>query len=59
ELRALGVRRISAGSSIAQAAYGLARRAAAEFLRDGRYETMFEAGADYGELNRLFLASRA
>jgi len=59
ELRALGVRRISAGSSIAQAAYGLASRAAAEFLRDGRYETMFEAGADYGELNRLFLASRA
>ena len=54
ELATLGVARVSAGSAIAQAAAGLALRAATEFLGDGRYDTMFERDVDYGTLNALF-----
>ena len=54
ELHRLGVRRVSAGSAISQAAYGVARRAAAQFLDEGRYDAMTDRLADYGELNRLF-----
>ena len=49
ELQRLGVRRVSAGSAIAQAAYGVARRAAAQFLDEGRYDAMSDRLADYGE----------
>ncbi|WP_412540622.1 isocitrate lyase/phosphoenolpyruvate mutase family protein [Longispora sp. K20-0274] len=52
ELGALGVARASLGSSIAQSAYGLARRAAAEFLSTGGYSALTEA-EDYGRLNGL------
>jgi 2-methylisocitrate lyase-like PEP mutase family enzyme len=52
ELAALGVARISAGSSIAQAAYAVVRNAAAELLGTGRYSTLTDA-VDYGELNTL------
>jgi 2-methylisocitrate lyase-like PEP mutase family enzyme len=52
ELTDLGVRRISAGSSIAQAAYAVVRRAARELLSTGTY-TALERDVDYGELNRL------
>ncbi|MGY0231048.1 isocitrate lyase/PEP mutase family protein [Longispora urticae] len=52
ELTALGVARASLGSSIAQSAYGLARRAATEFLTTGGYSALGEA-EDYGRLNGL------
>ena len=54
ELQRLGVRRVSAGSAIAQLALGSARRAAAQLLRDGRYDAMLEPSVAYGELNALF-----
>jgi len=54
ELAALGVRRISAGAAIAQAALGITRRAAMQLLVEGRYDAMFETTAAYGELNALF-----
>jgi 2-methylisocitrate lyase-like PEP mutase family enzyme len=53
ELRRLGVRRVSAGAAIAQAAYGIVRREATRLLTEGRYEGMFEAPVTYGELNGL------
>lgn len=52
ELTELGVARISLGSTVAQAAYGLARRAADEVYHHGTYDTI--AGApNFGELNQL------
>jgi hypothetical protein len=46
------VARVSLGSSVAQAAYGLVRRAAETALRTGGYDEL--AGAeDYGVLNSL------
>jgi 2-methylisocitrate lyase-like PEP mutase family enzyme len=54
ELGRLGVRRVSAGSAIAQAALGTTRRAATELLVEGRYVAMFEGSVAYGELNALF-----
>jgi 2-methylisocitrate lyase-like PEP mutase family enzyme len=52
ELAALGVARISLGSSVAQAAYGLVSRVAAAALGDGGYGELAGA-ADYGMLNAL------
>lgn len=52
ELRAVGVRRISVGMGLAQAAYALARDAAKELLAEGTYQRLRD-GVDYGELNRL------
>jgi 2-methylisocitrate lyase-like PEP mutase family enzyme len=54
ELARLGVRRVSAGSGVAQTAYGAARRSVQQFLREGRYEATFDVAANYSELNRLF-----
>ncbi len=54
ELQALGVRRVSAGSGIAAAAFGVAQRATTQFLEDGRYDAMFETSADYRAMNDLF-----
>jgi len=57
-MRELGVRRVSAGSKIAQAAHGLTRRAAMSLLQEGRLDdAMFEGAAEYGELNALFRAT--
>ncbi|MEW1719856.1 isocitrate lyase/phosphoenolpyruvate mutase family protein [Streptomyces sp. NPDC093109] len=53
-LAELGVARVSAGSSIAEAAYGLAARAARELLTDGTY-TALEDRLDYGAFNALML----
>jgi 2-methylisocitrate lyase-like PEP mutase family enzyme len=54
-LRAAGVRRVTVGQAIAQAAYSLARRAAAELLTDGTYQAL--AGADdFGAVNGAFPA---
>ncbi|MFF2363198.1 isocitrate lyase/phosphoenolpyruvate mutase family protein [Streptomyces sp. NPDC058122] len=52
ELAALGVARISAGSSIAAAAHGLVRRAARELLGTGTCESL-TGGFDYAGLNAL------
>lgn len=57
-LRAQGVRRMSAGASIAQAALGRARWLASAFLAGGS-EEMFAVAADYAETNRLFSESLA
>lgn len=50
ELEAVGVRRVSVGTAVAQAAYGVARRAMAELLATGRCDAM-AGGLDYGTLN--------
>ncbi|GAB4048144.1 isocitrate lyase/PEP mutase family protein [Catellatospora paridis] len=52
ELAALGVARVSLGSSVAEAAYAVMRRATEELLAKGTYDAL--AGAvSYGELNKL------
>ncbi|MFD9462487.1 isocitrate lyase/phosphoenolpyruvate mutase family protein [Streptomyces sp. NPDC060027] len=57
ELAALGVARVSAGSSIAQAAHALVRRAARELLGTGTYGTLTD-GLDYAGLNALMSRAR-
>jgi 2-methylisocitrate lyase-like PEP mutase family enzyme len=52
-LRKVGVRRLSAGAAIAQAALGLIGRLAHDFL-NGSWTKMFASVADYGTTNRLF-----
>jgi 2-methylisocitrate lyase-like PEP mutase family enzyme len=54
-LGAAGVRRVSLGQAIAQAAYTLARRAAAEVISTGTYDAI--SGADsFGDVNGAFAA---
>jgi len=55
-LQKYGVRRLSAGSSIAQAAWGCASRLAVGFLA-GDVDEMFGAAAEYGKMNALFARS--
>lgn len=52
EFGRLGAARISAGSSIAQAAHALVRDSARELLTEGTCTTVAN-GYDYGELNAL------
>ncbi|MEU8077051.1 isocitrate lyase/phosphoenolpyruvate mutase family protein [Catellatospora citrea] len=52
ELAALGVARVSLGSSVAEAAYAVMRRAAEELLAKGSYDALSGA-VSYGELNKL------
>jgi 2-methylisocitrate lyase-like PEP mutase family enzyme len=59
ELARLGVRRVSAGQTIAQLAYAMARRAATELLEVGTYDAMCTAGIPYRELNALFAPAGA
>lgn len=54
ELARLGVRRLSAGSSIAQATWGRAARLAAAFLRDGHGEVVSDDTMSYAEVNKQF-----
>jgi 2-methylisocitrate lyase-like PEP mutase family enzyme len=53
ELGALGVRRLSAGSSIAEAVFGRAASLATAFLRDGAAAPLAEGAMPYPELNAL------
>jgi 2-methylisocitrate lyase-like PEP mutase family enzyme len=53
ELAGIGVARISLGSAVAQAAYAVARQAAAELRTTGTYDSL-AAGVDYADLNALF-----
>jgi 2-methylisocitrate lyase-like PEP mutase family enzyme len=52
ELAKLGVARVSLGSAVAQAAYGLVRRAVREAATTGTYDTVADA-VGYPELNSL------
>lgn len=52
ELAAVGVRRISVGGALAQAAYGAARAAARELLGPGTYGSL-DAAPSFAELNAL------
>jgi 2-methylisocitrate lyase-like PEP mutase family enzyme len=54
ELGALGVRRLSAGSAIAQNAWGRAAAVARAFLDRGRSEPLAENAMPYPEINALF-----
>jgi 2-methylisocitrate lyase-like PEP mutase family enzyme len=53
ELATLGVRRLSAGSGIAQALYGRAAALASAFLRDGVSDRLPEGAMPYAEINAL------
>jgi 2-methylisocitrate lyase-like PEP mutase family enzyme len=53
ELAALGVRRLSAGSGIAQALYGKAAALAAEFFRTGASGPLTEGAMTYAQINAL------
>ncbi|MFF1410028.1 isocitrate lyase/phosphoenolpyruvate mutase family protein [Streptomyces sp. NPDC058289] len=54
ELAKAGVRRVSVGTGVAQAAYTAARAAAVEVLEQGTYGAL-EGAVDYGTLNGLFV----
>ncbi|MBR7836241.1 isocitrate lyase/phosphoenolpyruvate mutase family protein [Actinospica durhamensis] len=54
ELARLGVARVSLGSAVAEAAYGLVQRAARELAQSGTYTSVARA-IDFGELNELML----
>jgi len=53
ELAELGVRRLSAGSAIAQGAWGHVAALAAAFLEDGRFEALAASIMPYPEINAL------
>lgn len=53
ELAQLGVRRLSAGSGIAQAIWRRAASLAEAFLREGRSEPLAEDAMAYGKINEL------
>ena len=53
ELWALGVRRVSVGSGLARAAYGVARRAALELRERGTADLVEQWGVSYDEMQRL------
>jgi 2-methylisocitrate lyase-like PEP mutase family enzyme len=53
ELITLGVRRLSAGSDLAEAALGRVRSLAAAFLKDGASEPLSEGALPYPEIQSL------
>ncbi|MFE1442262.1 isocitrate lyase/phosphoenolpyruvate mutase family protein [Streptomyces sp. NPDC058739] len=53
EFEAAGVRRVSLGTAVAQAAYSLARRAAAELVDHGTYDAL-DGALDFGAVNSSF-----
>ena len=54
ELKATGVRRVSAGALIGRAAYGQAHNAVRMLLSDGSYDAIFSTSADCPDFNKLF-----
>ncbi|MES2151855.1 MAG: isocitrate lyase/phosphoenolpyruvate mutase family protein [Pseudomonadota bacterium] len=56
QLTELGVRRLSAGSGIAQALWGAAREMAQGFLETGNAGPLAAKALSYGEIQQLFLA---
>jgi 2-methylisocitrate lyase-like PEP mutase family enzyme len=57
ELEALGVRRLSAGSGLASAAFGRIASLAAEFLRTGASDPLAEGAMPYADINQLMAPS--
>lgn len=55
-LAALGVRRLSAGSDVAEVAYGRMAAVAAAFLRDGSSDVFVEGAMPYAEIQALIAA---
>ena len=53
EFESAGVRRVSVGTGISQAAYSVAQRAATELLTKGTY-TELEGALDFGKINGMF-----
>jgi 2-methylisocitrate lyase-like PEP mutase family enzyme len=53
DLERVGVRRVSLGTALAQAAYGITRRVAAEALDEGTFEAL-DGAPEYGDVNSLF-----
>ncbi len=56
ELQRLGVKRVSFGPSASYAAFGLLKRASAELLTSGTYQTLTEGAISFQELNSLATA---
>jgi 2-methylisocitrate lyase-like PEP mutase family enzyme len=56
ELEALGVRRLSAGSGIAQSVFGLISSLASAFLHDGRSDALGQGALSYAAINALMPA---
>jgi hypothetical protein len=54
----LGVRRLSAGSAIAEAAWGRALRAATGFLAEGAGVDLFDGAAPYPQINGALNAAQ-
>lgn len=54
ELKAAGVRRVSAGSATARAALGALKTATKEMLDAGKYDTMFKSAEGLQNMNALF-----
>ncbi len=57
DLKAAGVRRVSAGAGIGRAAYGAAVRATKMLLNEGKYGAIFSSSGDCPEFNPLFAQS--
>jgi 2-methylisocitrate lyase-like PEP mutase family enzyme len=57
QLQALGVRRLSAGSAIAEAAWGRAAQAAAGFLAAGGGGELFDGATPYPQINGVLAAA--
>jgi 2-methylisocitrate lyase-like PEP mutase family enzyme len=57
ELEALGVRRLSAGSGIAQVVFGKVASLAAAFLREGASDPLADSAMPYADLNALLSAA--
>lgn len=58
ELKALGVRRLSAGSGIAEFLYGAMASLAQSFLQTGKLDTRHLKAFTYGEVNALLAPNR-
>jgi 2-methylisocitrate lyase-like PEP mutase family enzyme len=54
ELKAAGVRRVSAGSGTARAAFGALSTATREMLEAGRYDALFKSAEGLQNMNALF-----
>lgn len=55
ELRQLGVRRVSAGSALAQRAHGIVRQGVTSLLAQGTYDDLFPGAVPYPEMQALFV----
>ena len=54
QLKEAGVRRVSAGTAIAAAAYGAAVRATKMLIDEGKYDAIFSSSGDNPGFNALF-----